>query len=172
MVNGKQHSVWLVPTGMKGLPQNVLLNFRLEFPKSDLTIYLPSGISEILFQMVSTPGEDNKKYRKIPKISSGAYFFSNALFEGPYYWRRIYSEGLIYRGKFAFQSFIVGRKFTVFVLFYFVFEGNFQVQATGGLIFGGAVQRRVFFALPVWRAYIWRGLFSEFYGNLLGRRKI
>ena len=32
---------------MKGLPLNVLLNFRLEFPKSDLTIYLPSGISEI-----------------------------------------------------------------------------------------------------------------------------
>ena len=55
MVNGKQHSVWFVPTGMKGLPQYVLLNFRLEFPKSDLTIYLPSGISEIFRQMVSTP---------------------------------------------------------------------------------------------------------------------
>ena len=41
---------------MKGLPQNVLLNFRLEIPKSDLTIYLPSGISEIFCQMVSTPG--------------------------------------------------------------------------------------------------------------------
>ena len=41
---------------MKGLPQNVLLNFRLEFPKSDLTIYLPSGISEIFCQMVSTLG--------------------------------------------------------------------------------------------------------------------
>ena len=41
---------------MNGLPQNVLLNFRLEFPKSDLTIYLPSEISEILCQMVSTPG--------------------------------------------------------------------------------------------------------------------
>ena len=54
-VNGKQHSVWFVPTGMNGLPQNVLLNFRLEFPKSDLTIYLPSGISEIFCQMVSTP---------------------------------------------------------------------------------------------------------------------
>ena len=39
---------------MKGLPQNVLLNFRLEFPKSDLTIYVPSGISEIFCQMVST----------------------------------------------------------------------------------------------------------------------
>ena len=55
LVNGKQHSVWFVPTGMKGLPQNVLLNFRLEFPKSDLTIYLPSGISEIFCRMVSTP---------------------------------------------------------------------------------------------------------------------
>ena len=43
---------------MKGLPQNpnVLLNFRLEFPKSGLTIYFPSGISEIFCQMVSTPG--------------------------------------------------------------------------------------------------------------------
>ena len=52
LVNGKQHSVWFVRTGMKGLPQNALLNFRLEFPKSDLTIYLPSGISEIFCQMV------------------------------------------------------------------------------------------------------------------------
>ena len=32
----------------------VLLDFRLEFPKSDLTIYLPSGISEIFCQMVSS----------------------------------------------------------------------------------------------------------------------
>ena len=65
-------------------------------------------------------------------------------------------------------SLINGRKFTVFALFYFVFEGNFQVQAPrrayiwrgnltegflhykfGGLIFGGV--------------YTWRGLFSEFY---------
>ena len=64
------------------------------------------------------------------------------------------------------------RKFTIFALFYFVFEGKFQVQAPrgayirrgdltegflrydfGGLIFGGA--------------YKWRGLFSEFYGILL-----
>ena len=59
LVNGKQHSVFFLPTGMKGLPQNVLLNFRLEFPKSDLTIYLPSGISEIFCQMVSTPGHAN-----------------------------------------------------------------------------------------------------------------
>ena len=55
LVNGKQDSVWFVPTEMKGLPQNVLLNFRLEFPKRDPTIYPPSRISEIFRQKVSTP---------------------------------------------------------------------------------------------------------------------
>ena len=56
MVNSKRHSIWFVPTGMKGLPQNVLLNFWLEFPKGDLTIYFPSGIPDIFCQMVSTHG--------------------------------------------------------------------------------------------------------------------
>ena len=71
--------------------------------------------------------------------------------------------------KVDWVSLIVGRKFTIFALFYFVFEGNFQVQAPGrrayiwrgnltevflryefrGHIFGGA--------------YAWRGLFLEFY---------
>ena len=46
-------------------------------------------------------------------------------------------------------------------LFYFVFEGNFQVQAPGGLIFGGRVNGG-FFALRVWGlifggADTWRG---------------
>ena len=51
------------------------------------------------------------------------------------------------RFKIDWASLIVGRKFTVFALFYFVFEGNFQVQAPrggGGLIFGGAILRKVF----------------------------
>ena len=44
------------------------------------------------------------------------------------------------RFKIDWASLIVGRKFTVFALFYyFVFEGNFQVQAPGGLLFGGAI---------------------------------
>ena len=38
----------------------------------------------------------------------------------------------------------MGRKFTIFALFYFVFEGKFQVQAPGGLIFGGATSRGFF----------------------------
>ena len=43
------------------------------------------------------------------------------------------------RFKIDSASLIVGRKFTVFALFYFVYEGNFQVQAPGELIFGGAI---------------------------------
>ena len=31
-----------------------------------------------------------------------------------------------------------------FALFYFVFEGKFQLQAPAGLIFGGVIKRRVF----------------------------
>ena len=46
--------------------------------------------------------------------------------------------------KIDWASLIVGRKCTVFALFYFVFEGNFQVQAPGG---GGG--------------YIWRGNLTE-----------
>ena len=47
--------------------------------------------------------------------------------------------------KIDWASLIVGRKFTIFALFYFVFEGNFQVQAPPG---GG-------------KAYIRRGDLTE-----------
>ena len=54
------------------------------------------------------------------------------------------------RFKIDWASLIVGRKFDVFALFYFVFEGNFRVQAPGG-------------------AYIWRGdLMEEFCVKSLG----
>ena len=43
------------------------------------------------------------------------------------------------RFKIDWASLIAGRKVTVFTLFYFVFEGYFQVQAPGGLIFGGVI---------------------------------
>ena len=64
-------------------------------------------------------------------------------------------EGLIFEGaylregnlrfKIAWASLIVGRKFTIFALFHFVFKGNFQVQAApppppgegGAYIWGG-----------------------------------
>ena len=43
------------------------------------------------------------------------------------------------RFKIDWASLIIGRKFTVFALLYFAFEGNFQVQTPGGLIFEGAI---------------------------------
>ena len=80
------------------------------------------------------------------------------------------------RFKIDWASHIVGSKFTVFALFYFVFEGNFPSTSPwgayiwrgdltegflryqfggGGFIFGGA--------------YTWTGLFSEFYGSPIDR---
>ena len=68
------------------------------------------------------------------------------------------------RFKLDWANLIVGSKFTIFFLCFTLYlRVTFQVQAPGGLIFGGALNGG-FFALPVWGAYIWRGLFSEFYG--------
>ena len=59
---------------------------------------------------------------------------------------------------------IVGSKFTVSALFYFVFEGNFSsTSPQEGLYLEMRFNGR-FFTLPVWGAYTWRGLFLEFYG--------
>ena len=46
------------------------------------------------------------------------------------------------RFKIDWASLTVGSKFTIFALFYFVFEGNFLSMSPpggGGLIFGGAI---------------------------------
>ena len=52
-------------------------------------------------------------------------------------------------------SLTVGSKFTIFALFYFLFEDDFPSKNLEGQSNGG------FFALPVWGAYIWRGLYME-----------
>ena len=60
------------------------------------------------------------------------------------------------RFKIDWASLIVGSEFTVFALFYFVFEGNFPSTSP-------------------WGAYIWRGYLTEgflrynFGGLILGR---
>ena len=77
------------------------------------------------------------------------------------------------RFKIDWDSFIGGWKCTVSALFYFVFESNFRVQAPrppGGGDYLEGPFKEGFFVIPVWGAYIWRGLyteglfFSEFYG--------
>ena len=64
------------------------------------------------------------------------------------------------RLKIDWASFIVGSKFTVFALFYFVFEGNFPITSPGGLIFGGAIQRRVFYVTGLGGLYTERLIFG------------
>ena len=65
----------------------------------------------------------------------------------------IFGGGLCKEGNLRFKTdwanLIVGSKFTVFALFYFVFEGNFPSTSFPRARVG---------------AYIWRGLFSELYG--------
>ena len=65
----------------------------------------------------------------------------------------LYSEGLI-----DWASLKVGRKFTVFALLYFVFEGNFQVQATGGGFYLEGQFNGGFFALRAWGGLHLEGL--------------
>ena len=59
-------------------------------------------------------------------------------FGGAYFWRGLSTEGHL-RFKIDWASLIVGSKFAVFALFYFVFEGNFPSTSPRGLIFGGAI---------------------------------
>ena len=60
------------------------------------------------------------------------------------------------RFKIDWASLIVGRKFTFFALFYFVFEGNCQVQAPGGGLYLEGCFNGGFFALRVWGAWLER----------------
>ena len=85
------------------------------------------------------------KYRKIPKINPEAFVFHRPFLRG------LFLEGLIFGGaylcmegnlrfKIDWASLVVGSKFTVFALFYLVFEGNFpSTSPRGGLTFGGAI---------------------------------
>ena len=73
--------------------------------------------------------------------------------------------------KIDWASLIVGSTFTVFALFYFVFEGNFPgTSPRGAYIWRGDLTegflRYRFRGLIFGGAYTWRGLFSEFYGIL------
>ena len=89
-------------------------------------------------------------------------------------------EGLIFGGAYLrreicvsksvdWASLIVGSKFTIFALFYFVFEGNFpSTSIRGAYIWRGDLTegflRYRLRELIFGGAYTWRCLFSEFYG--------
>ena len=84
--------------------------------------------------------------------------FEGLIFGGAYIRKGLYTkENLCFKIDRASPK--VGSKFRGFALFYFVFEGNFPSTNPQGALegrFNGG-----FFALPVWGAYIWRGLHME-----------
>ena len=70
------------------------------------------------------------------------------------------------RFKIDWAGLIVESKFIVFDLFYFVFEGNLPSTSPRGGLYLEVRFNGGFFALPVWGAYTWKGLFLEFYGKI------
>ena len=70
------------------------------------------------------------------------------------------------RFKIDWASLTVGRKSTVFALFtlYLRAISKYKPPGGGGGLYLEGLFNGGFFALRVWGAYIWRGLFSEFYG--------
>ena len=65
------------------------------------------------------------------------------------------------RFKIDWPNLIAGSKFTVFALFYFVFEGNIPSRSPWGAYIRRGDFTEGVFALPVWGGYIWRGLYME-----------
>ena len=80
------------------------------------------------------------------------------------------------RFQIDWANLIVGSKFTVSALCYFVFERNFlSTNSRWAYIWRGDLTESFFFALPLWRLYL-EGLirggaylrnFTEFYGSTL-----
>ena len=89
-------------------------------------------------------------YRRIPKISPGAYIFEGLIVGGAYIWRGFCTGGNLCF-KIDWASLLLGRKFTISLCFTLNLRAIPSTSPPGGLIFGGA--------------YTWRGLFSEFYSN-------
>ena len=66
--------------------------------------------------------------------------------------------------KIDWASLVVGRKFTIFVLFYlFCIRGQIPSTSPPGDLYSEGRFNGRFFALRFWGPYIWRVLFLEFY---------
>ena len=78
--------------------------------------------------------------------------FSKAIFEGLIFGGAYIRRGLSTAGSLRFKSdwasLIVGSKFTVFALFYFVFEGTFPSTSPRGAYIWRGDLTGVFFCVP------------------------
>ena len=101
--------------------------------------------------------KDTVKLQIRKYLSPGAYIVQRPFLRG------LSMEGNLHL-KFDWASIIVGEKFTIFALFYFVSEGNFQVQAPKGAYFWRGDLTEDFLRYEFGGgggAYILRGLYME-----------
>ena len=125
------------------------------------------GIHRIFYNM------EYMEYRKIPKISPGVLYFSKALFEGlifggAYIRRGLCTEGNL-RYKIGWASFQWKGNLSLLLCFALYSRANSKYKPSPEGLYSEGRRNGGFFALQFWGAYIWRGLFSEFYGTLKRR---
>ena len=118
-----------------------------------------------------------KGYRKIPKISPGAYIFEKPFLRG------LFLEGLIFRGACVRREICVsksiglacsGKEIYHFCFVLLCIRGQIPSTSTRGAyirrvgahhhLMGSCSEGRFnggFFALRLWGAYIWRSLYTE-----------
>ena len=104
--------------------------------------------------------QKNDNYCKIPKMSPVAYIFQRLFL------RSLFWEGLIFGGACLRREICVSKALQLEVNLPFLLCFTLYLRAIskykppGGLYLEGRFNRG-FFALPVWGAYIWKGLYME-----------
>ena len=101
-------------------------------------------------------------YRKIPKISSGAYIFQRPFLRG------LFLEGAYVRSEICVSKSIgldcSGKEIYHFCFVLLCIREQIPCTSPPGGLYSEGRFNGGFFALRFWGAYTWRGLFSEFYG--------
>ena len=103
-------------------------------------------------------------YPKIPKISPGTYIFQRPFLRG------LFLEGLIFGGAYLWREICISKSIGLalqlegnlpFLFFFTLYlRAISKYKPPGGLYLEGRFKGG-FFALQVWGAYIWRGLYTE-----------
>ena len=98
------------------------------------------------------------RYRKIPKIGPGAYIFQRPFLRG------LFWEGLIFGGAYLLSEICVSKSIGLALQLevnLLCIWGQFPKYKPPGVLYLEGRFNGGFFALPVWGAYIWRGLYME-----------
>ena len=103
-------------------------------------------------------------YRKIPKISPGAYIFQRPFL------RVLFLEGLIFGGTYLWREICVSQSIGLalyleenwpFLLYFSLYLREISKYKSPGGLYSAGRFNGGFFALRVWGAHIWRGLYME-----------